>query len=177
MQRIEYPKGSKVTIEDGVILIEPAKWEPKVGEIVRVYVGDGESYMIALYKRSDELIITSGLGTDYTLHLNDGRWEGIHIYPQYKVTPASEDDKIRLLTALSEAGYQYNEETHEVEKIRWRPKDGEDYFSFTAVGIYQSKNIGTPDNIDIINNGFAFKTETEAQEFFDKIKQLANENR
>lgn len=84
MQKIEYPKGSKVTIEDGVILIEPAKWEPKLGDI---------------------------------------------------------------------------------------------YWTFRPTGVLSS--INNNDEIDIarINKGFAFQTEAKAQEFFDKIKQLANENR
>jgi len=84
MQRIEYPKGSKVTIEDGVILIEPAeKWEPKVRE---------------------------------------------------------------------------------------------KYWSFRAAGVYNRINTLSDIDLFVINNNFAFQTETEAQEFFDKIKQLANEN-
>ena len=85
MQRIEYPKGSKVTIEDGVILIEP------------------------------------------------------------------------------------------IEK--WEPKARERYWSFRAAGVYNRINTLNDIDLFVINNGFAFQTEAEAQEFFDKIKQLANENR
>lgn len=170
MQRIEIPKGSKVTIEDGVIFIEPAKWEPTVGEIVKICIGDYVCIGFYTNKRGDD--VTTGLNHNSKLLIN-----GIGIHDDFTLASASEDDKTRLLTALANAGYQHNEETHEVEKIRWEPKKSEDYFSFTAVGIYQSTNIGTSDNIDIINNGFAFKTQQEAQELFDKIKQLANENR
>lgn len=168
MQKIEYPKGSKVTIEDGIILIEPAKWEPKVGEIVKI-----NAYaLIVFYTNARGADVTTGINKHGKLYINS-----VDVRDSFTFSPVSEDDKTRLLTALSYAGYQYNEETHEVEKVKWKPKESEDYFSFTPVGIYQSTNIGTPDNIDIINNGFAFQTEAKAQEFFDKIKQLANENR
>lgn len=166
MQRIEIPKGSKVTIEDGVILIEPAKLEPKVGEIVKICIGDYVCIGFYTNKRGDD--VTTGLNHNSKLLIN-----GIGIHDDFTLASAYEDDKTRLLTALSDAGYQYNEETHEVEKIRWKPKTREKYWSFRAAGVYN--RINTLSDIDsfVIYNNFAFETETEAQEFFDQVKELA----
>ena len=71
---------------------------------------------------------------------------------------------------------QHNNETHEVEKIKWEPRLKEKYWTFNAAGIFVDINDNATHDIDRINNGLIFKTQQEAQEFFDKIKQLVNEN-
>ncbi len=111
MQRIEYPKGSKVTIEDGIILIEPAeKWEPKVGEIVNIKYPNQSGYLTIFFSKNKA---TTGINTGGNLYINT-----IVVYPSTPFSLPSEEDKTRLLTALSDAGYRYNEETNEVEKVR-----------------------------------------------------------
>ena len=166
MQRIEYPKWSKVIIEDGVILIEPdEKWEPKIGEIVRIRIG--KDLFIGFYTNKRGSCVTTSIGIG-GLAINT-----IAMHGDVTVYPTSQKDKTRLLTALADAGYQYNEETHEVEMVRWKPKKFESYFSFNAVGVFKATNVGAEWNLNEINNGLAFQTEAKAQEFFDQVKELA----
>ena len=166
MQRIEISKGSKVTIEDGVILIEPTeKWEPKIGEIVRIRIG--KDLFIGFYTNKRGSCVTTSIGIG-GLAINT-----IAMHGDVTVYPTSQKDKTRLLTALADAGYQYNEETHEVEKIRWKPDLNDTYWSFNSIRVFEDTNASTSSDIECINNGFAFKTQQEAQEFFDQVKELA----
>lgn len=166
MQRIEYPKGSKVTIEDGVILIEPAKWEPKVGEIVKVFRGDDSFVLFYTEKRSNRA--TTGFNS-----AGGPVIKGMALYNMDVVSSASQEEKNGLLTALANAGYRYNEETHEVEKIRWKPEIGCSYWTFGATRVFQDANNNCTLDKERINNSLAFKTQQEAQEFFDQVKELA----
>ena len=167
MQRIEYPKGSKVTIYDGVILIEPTeKWEPKEGEIVRIHVDKYVSIGFYTSRRSDNA--TTGINGSGHLRIKE-----LSIPPKSTFSIASQDDENYLLTALYNAGYQYNEETHEVEKMRWKPDFNDTYWSFNSIRVFEDINDSTSSDIERINNGLVFKTKQEAQEFFDQVKELA----
>ena len=148
---------------------EPAeKLEPKVGEIVNIKYPNQSGYLTIFFSKNE----VTGINTEGNLYINS-----LIVYPSTPFSLPSEEDKTRLLTALSDAGYRYNEETHEVEKIGWKPKVREKYWSFRAAGVYNRINTLSDIDLFVINNNFAFQTETEAQEFFDKIRQLANENR
>lgn len=167
MQRIEYPKGSKVTIEDGVILIEPTeKWEPKEGEVVRIHVDKYVSIGFYTSRRGGD--VTTGINSNGHLRIKE-----LSIPPKSTFSIASQDDENYLLTALYDAGYQYNEETHEVEKIRWKPEIGGSYWTFSATRVFQDANNDCTLDKERINNSLAFKTQQEAQEFFDQVKELA----
>lgn len=80
------------------------------------------------------------------------------------------EERQLILSKLEEKGYRYNEETCELERIKWEPKEGEKYCFINSYGFIQEEihTWRTPlrTNSDLIN---CFKPNSLDQ---DKVKRL-----
>lgn len=154
--------GNKVTTE-----FETEKWEPK--DVDFVSSDDGRIVIYADTNKSGGIISYAGCSSCFLTTKKDSGW-GYTIYYH----PATDEEKQRLLNKLKEAGYLWNPEKKEVEKIpRWRATKGGFYYylsSFSDV----TKNEEENDMIDDFryNLGNYFRTREVALKVADEIKEI-----
>ena len=151
------------TIEmvDGVMVVSPKVelFEPENGDIVTTkngahiflckdYIGEGDIYAY--------------LGYDF----NTCSWfkEGEWVAYRY----ATEEEKKKLFDKLKEEGYEWNPDTKEIVKLKWEPKEGEEFWlplyyaspsEFKPIKSLLNKG---RDKV-ILDKGWVFKTKEECQ--------------
>ena len=128
---LNIPEGCKAVIKDNVVVFEKEEKEEvqefKDGDVL-VTVVNGKRHNAFIYKGSDVLgfhLFYAGINADGNLLINDssnGRW-GNEI-----LSYATEEEKQLLFDKIKEQGLKWNAEEKRVEKIRWRAKEGEDYY-------------------------------------------------
>lgn len=175
--KLNIPDGCKTVVinldGDKVITeFETEKWKPKDGDFVST--NDGT---IAIYAGTNEtggIISYAGCSSCFLTTKKDSGWgytEEFH--------PATEEEKQRLLDKLKKAGYRWNPEKKEVEKIpRWRAINGDFYYylsSFADVIKNEEKN-EVLDNFRY-NIGNYFHTREAAQKVADEIKEIFNSSK
>ena len=178
--KLNIPDGCKTVVinldgENITTEFEPREeWKPKDGDFVTS--NDG---VIAIYADTRE---TGGINTyagywagngNLTTRTDSG-WGRTKSY-----RPATEEEKQRLLDKLKKAGYRWNPEKKEVEKIpRWRAINGDFYYylsSFADVIKNEEKN-EVLDNFRY-NIGNYFHTREAAQKVADEIKEIFNSSK
>ena len=92
------------------------------------------------------------------------------------VRHATDEEKKLLLDRLKEEGFEWDEEKKELVEIKWKPKEGEDYFSPTltySIGFHV--DIHTWENRCLDNNiydrGWAFKNIEKCEQLCQKLNQ------
>lgn len=168
------------TIEDGVMIVSPKveKFEPKDGDVIYIKAS-GEH--IIIYKEHKY-----GIGRYVNFSNNE------YLYIDSKgivcdkgetevIRPATEEEKKLLFDKLKEEGLTWDAEKKEVVKLKWKPKNGETYFSpiFSNIDFLFStcSNTYTGHFTDemTIEKMRAFKTKDECQSFCDKLNQTIEE--
>lgn len=139
-------------------------WEPKDGEVC--YNEDNES--ISIFKDADSDIRSSvHCGIDHLcrFYTNSTLWS----YPDRPATPSESQ---LLFDKLAEAGYRWNAEEKKVEKVRWRARRGELYWTIINGSI--SWRVDDKNVIDngFYNSGLYFRTRTQAEAAFEAVKNL-----
>ena len=131
---VKIKRGSEMldaTIEmvDGVMVVSPkeVKFEPKDGDVVSYMNGDKATiYVFAggyKYNTSFYVAYSSLYNKVYkTLngHLDRNRDD---------IRPATEEEKKKLFDKLAEEGYEFDFENKELIKLKWKPKEGEEYYT------------------------------------------------
>lgn len=168
--RIAIPEGCKAQINGNEVVIE------KEGKSKDFKRGD---ILVSLY---NEIIL-----------VDDYDFEGGHLYsfvnvdmygklykePYFKWNEchdwrlATNEEKQLLFDKMKEQGLRWNAEEKKVERIRWRAKEGEEYF-------YIGKNIHVckfPENNDDCDNILYdalnyFRTSTQAEEAAKRMKEV-----
>lgn len=159
--------GDKVTTE-----FETEKWEPKDGDFVST--NDG---IVAIYAGTNEtgyIISYAGCISCFLTTKKDSGWGYTREFH-----PATEEEKQRLLDKLKEAGYHWNPEKKEVEKIpRWRAIEGGSYYHLNCFldVIKASEAKDMSDNVRY-NLGNYFHTREAAKKVTDKIKEIFKESK
>ena len=172
-QTFNIPEGCKVvTVEQiGNQLItsfEPEKYEPKVGDCVKIIYTSGNNYFCEVsgvegYQiRSKKVLITPG----GVLFENDTKY---FTYDSIeKITPEE------FQAEFEKWGYVYNFETHTARKKRKRVKKSGVYF-FSTENFKVSSYLEDFDNVDNrhYENGNYFETEAECQKYCDYMKECS----
>lgn len=169
------------TIEmvDGVMVVSPkeVKFEPKDGDVV--YAG-GFYDFVFIYK--DNLTAEAYYYVSLFLKTNKiDLPDGGHIGYVSQLRPATEEEKKKLFDKLAEEGLAWDAERKELVKIKWKPKEGEPYFSpiFSNIDFLFStcSHLYTGHFTDemTIKKMRAFRTKDECQLFCDKLNQTIEE--
>lgn len=171
-QTFEIPEGCKVvTVEQiGNQLItsfEPEKYEPKVGDCVKMQYDSGNTYFYEISEVDGRYI-----GNKNVIVTPDGLvFEDFAKYFSYssieKITPEefqAEFDKL---------GYVYDFETHTAYKKRWRAERGEEYYFISSLlDVNNENDIHAGFDNERYNVGNYFKTEEDAEAKINEIKEL-----
>ena len=174
--RIQIPEGCKAIVKggsvtfvkeedkeykDGDILIDDRKLSEFPCKIIMIYKGaksEGGCYECYIFRNL--------MGS---LVINEGCCNSEFV----KIRLATEEEKAELFAEMKEQGLRWNAEEKRVEKIRWRAKEGEEYF-------YIGKNIHVckfPENNDVCDNILYdalnyFRTSTQAEEAAKRMKEV-----
>lgn len=159
--------GNKVTTE-----FETEKWEPKDGDYVST--DDG---IVAIYADTNEsggIISYAGCNSCFLTTKKDSGWGYTREFH-----PATDEEKQRLLNKLKEAGYRWNPEKKEVEKIpRWRATKGGFYYYLNSFAdlIREEETNEILDDFRY-NIGNYFLTQEAARKVADEIKEIFKESK
>ena len=168
------------TIEmiDGVMVVSPkeVKFEPKDGDVVYVKANNEH---ILIYKEQPNKV---GRYVNYTDEKN------LHIcmadfcsfYSDIiEIRPATEEEKKKLFDRLAEEGYEFDFEKKELVKLKWKPKEGEEFWlplyyaspsEFKPITSLLNKGRDKA----ILDKGWCFKTKEECQEFCNRLNDAIN---
>lgn len=154
---------------------------PKFGDIVKVILDDinnnsyKRNHMICIYpnknfSKTDEFFNLPFLSLNGRLILND---TGGSKYCN-SIILASESEKQELFDKLAEVGKRWNEETKQLEDIRWRAKEGCQYWFVSTISADISIKLecNVPLDDERYNSGNYFKTKEAAQKVADQIKEI-----
>ena len=151
-----------------IISFEPEKYEPKVGDCVKIIYTSGNNYFCEVsgvegYQiRSKKVLITP----EGVLFENDTKY---FTYDSIeKITPEE------FQAEFEKWGYVYNFETHTAHKKRWRAEYGETYY-FVSGAFEIEDNIESGHSVDAKRhkNGNYFKNEGECQKYCDYMKECS----
>ena len=176
---VKIKQGSEMldaTIEmvDGVMVVSPKvdKYVPKDGDVV--YSG-GFYDFVFIYKDN----LTAEAYYYVSLSLKDNKIElpdGRHIGYASPLRPATEEEKKKLFDKIAEEGYEFDFEKKELVKLKWKPKEGEQFWlpiyctastDFSPIStLFDSER-----DMMLLDKGWCFKTKEEGQEFCDRLNQ------
>lgn len=186
---ISLPKGKKATniktniVDDKIEVSYDLEdiYVPKFGDIVKVIdiPKFKRNYMICIYpKREDPWNegYIEGFFNIANLDLN-GRLSfecGNKNDGELRIIQASESEKQELFDRLAEVGKRWNPDTKQIEDIRWRPKEGEQYCFVNSLGEVQETTYSDTyyfdkKRVEICN---CFRTKEAAKPYVDQIKEI-----
>lgn len=168
---IAIPDGCKATIKDGVVIFEKEE-KFKDGDIL-VTIKDNKRRNAFIYKNTDLNGFHSyyvGINADGLLSVNDSsssRWGC------YDLSYATEEEKQLLFDKMKEQGLKWNAEEKRVEKIRWRAKEGEKYFTLKGATLMVDSYT---ENFDITDEkchkyGNYFRTEEQTEKAKKRVEE------
>lgn len=170
------------TIEmvDGVMVVSPkeVKFEPKDGDVLSCFFKD-EYQRAFIFEEESECggaIFHVALDADGKFIKGNGCSYFGYIYD---ARPATEKEKQKFFDKLKEEGYEFDFEKKELVKLKWKPKEGEEFwFPLYYDSPSEFKPIKTLLNKGrdkaILDKGWCFKIKEECQEFCDKLNQAIN---
>lgn len=182
--KITLPKDCKVnnvnaTVEDGCIVVEysPQKrFIPEDGDIVFAKV-DGYEW-IFIFKRQDEKSIYGycSLYLPWGTFFRDSDCDGFSYRSNIEyMRIATKEEQKKLFDVMESKGFKWNAKDKKLEKFRWRAEEGENYYYITDNGVICGIDDGFPLDTYRYDSGNYFKTESEANEYAEKIKKLLKE--
>lgn len=164
------------TIEDGILVVSPkkVKFEPKGGDVI---VGGGDTRFIAIFNkmRFDYSFFYHAL-----LVLDGDKRPQLNSWAYFlNVRPATEEEKKKLFGKLTEEGYEWKPDTKELIKLKWRPKEGEEFWLpiyYTAPVEFKpiTSLLNKGRDKVILDKGWVFKTKEECQEFCNRLNDAIN---
>ena len=169
--RLPIPEGCKAVIEGDVVLIEKKETEFNDGDIVSVTDYWGDTDILILKYRDDRgfnyYYIALSSSENLVQKSSDEEYWG-------NITPvlATEEEKQLLFAKMKEQGLRWNAEEKRVEKIRWRAKEGEDYYYITGRGHVVGDEEGDlPEDIERYEFGNYFRTREQAEKAAEVVKE------
>jgi hypothetical protein len=160
-QTFEIPKGcSKVTVEQIgntiVTSFESEKYLPKVGDCVRVTIED------CVY--AFEVVATSPCCIWFKICVKIAKGYFIENGFFRNTRNFTKITHEELQSEFNKLGYEYDFETHEATKIKWKPKEGEIYYYVsTGCKVIKAKNNNCYGDIELIKIGNCYRTPEEAE--------------
>ena len=175
-QTFNIPSGcTSVTVEQVgnqiITSFEPEKYIPKTGDCVKIKSNIDDDYVVCVFYSTNERGNYCNLG-DYV-------GSSKYVYQDNSETAFNEEFKIiekltpeEFQAEFAKLGYVYDFETHTASKIRWRANEGEQYFYVSSMFevISDTEDFFSFDD-NCYNTGNYFKTESEAKEAAEFLKQ------
>lgn len=160
------------TIEmvDGVMVVSPKElFEPEDGDIVATKDG---SHIFLCKDYIGEEYIYAYLGYDF----NTDCWFKKDTWCASRY--ATEEEKKKFFDRMKEEGWEWDAEKKELVKLKWKPKDNDNYWSpslFDSEFIpwknsWQNSKIGNKR----LEKGWVFRTDKECQEFCNRLNEAIN---
>jgi hypothetical protein len=167
------------TIEmvEGVMVVSPKemKFEPKDGDIVYVKASCDN---IIIYKENVSDIGRYVNLSDY-IYLYTGDNTVCSKDSVKEIRYATEEEKKLLFDKLKEEGYEFDFEKKELVKLKWKPKEGEDfwfplYYTFPSEFKPITSLLNAGRDKEILDKGWCFNTKEECQEFCNRLNDAIN---
>lgn len=146
--------------KDGDILIDDRKLSEFPCKIIMIYKGakseDGCYECYIFRNLMGSLVINKGCcGSEFV-----------------RIRHATEEEKAELFDKMKEQGLKWNAEEKKVENIRWRAKEGEEYYALTSA----FESVRLVENGDNIDNLFwkvltYFRTKEQAGEAAKRVRE------
>ena len=162
------------TIEmvNGVMVVSPkeVKFEPKDGDVVSVDDGS-QIFICKYYLGGGDLCAYIGWDFEYNHVFEEGDWSANRF--------ATEEEKQKLFDKLAEEGYEWKADTKELIKLKWKPKEGEEFWFplyYASPSEFESITSLLNKGRDkaILDKGWCFKTKEECQEFCNRLNNAIN---
>ena len=163
-------KSTNVRIENREIFVDvefQEKFEPKDGDFLVTNIG-----CIFIYNTKYNLRFLKGfyvgINADDEIVISDktSGFSGVERY-------ATEQEKIDFLSRLEkECHKKWNEETKQLEDIRWRANLGEKYWYIADTSVLEDNELAANDDDVRYKNKNYFRTSEAAQKVADQIKDI-----
>lgn len=162
---------TNVRVEDGKVIVDvefKEEFKPKDGDFVIDDYGD-----VFIYNKKLSTRFSGGCYVGYNSKWNElvfGVWN--HSYVERLATP---EEKSAFLARLEkECGKRWNPETKQLEDIRWRAKEGCQYWFVSTISTDISIKLecNAPFDDERYNSGNYFKTNEAAKKVDDQIKDI-----
>ena len=156
---IAIPEGCKAVVKDGSVVFErEQKFED--GDVLHSVYDD----LMLIYKESRS---SESFNSHFNMMHNYNTGWNIRAFRH-----ATEEEKRLLFDKMKEQGLRWNAEKKRVEKIRWRAKEGEDYYCITERGhVVGDEEGGLPEDIERYEFGNYFRTREQAEEAARRVKE------
>lgn len=178
--RITIPEGCKAIVKDGSVVFEKEEvQEFKDGDVLTSLFDN----KIVFIFREDELKQKDNTNGYYVCHIYVSSSIGYTIEVPTKdslsfcghkdeVRLATDEEKQLLFDKMKKTGLKWNAEEKRVEKIRWRAKEGEEYFMIEAdVKVKAYRDDNDEDDNTFYNALNYFHTQDQAEEAAKRVKE------
>lgn len=131
---LSVPEGASVRIEDGVTLVEPKRYIPKVGDCVfaKNPYSDASCYFVCGgFDEDGDPFEMNEIRVDAMRNTVDFDCIFMGYSESYTFTKITPEE---LQAEFNKRGYEYDFESHTAKKLVWKPKMGEDYKWVTMHG-------------------------------------------
>ena len=166
------PDGCKAVINGGMVVFEKEEREFKDGDILADHSYGGNIVFIYKGRRNENgsyltHVMLTGFGDIETNRACCNAPRPVSI-----IELATEEEKHLLFDKMKEQGLRWNAEDKQVEKIRWRAKEGEDYYCITERGhVVGDEEGGLPEDIERYEFGNYFRTREQAEKAAEVVKE------
>ena len=169
------PEGCKAIVKDGSVIIEKGEknetQEFKDGDVL-VLVVNGKRCNTFIYKSTDKRgfhYYYVGLDVCNQISISESpsnRWSNNDL------SYSTEEEKQLLFDKMKEQGLKWNAEEKRVEKIRWRAKEEEEYFTTTIEGRIHKFYERNDEYDNTLYDIYAyFRTEEQTKEAAKRVKE------
>ena len=169
------PEGCKAIVKDGSVIIEKGEkdeaQEFEDGDVL-VLVVNGKRCNAFIYKSTDKRGVHYyyvGLDVCNQISISESpsnRWSNNDL------SYSTEEEKQLLFDKMKEQGLKWNAEEKRVEKIRWRAKDGKEYYYVGNQGILMvDKEDGHCADQNRHEFSNYFRTSEQAEEALKRVKE------
>ena len=174
---ITIPEGCKAIVKDGSVVFEKEEQKEQEFKDGDVLTSLFDNKVIFIFKE-DELRQKDNSNGYYVCHTADHTIDvatkDSPFFCGFKkeVRLATENEKQFLFNKMKEQGLQWNAEEKRVEKIRWRAKEGEEYFMIEAdVKVKAYRDDNDEDDNTFYNALNYFHTQDQAEEAAKRVKE------
>ena len=176
------------TIEmvDGVMVVSPKEVKIDIaqfkdGDIITCGHDDPSFNWTCILRGRIEFICDNMFIADYCFYRNDSDYsckQGDSDSATF-VRFATEEEKKKLFDKLAEEGYEWKAETKELVKLKWMPKEGEEfylplYYTYPSEFKPITSLLNKGRDKVILDKGWVFRTKEECQEFCNRLNDAIN---
>lgn len=174
---LSFNNASLISVNGGTIIIE-TEWEPTEGELIKIEGGNINAYVI-FKKREKNCLWEYGYITfDGVFKCNTSTVPWC-INSKVVITPASEEESKRFHEYWKQRGQVWNPITLSWEKYKWKPRQGDLYYTIIRetgkLRIYSALWWNKEIDRNCYEEGNCFKTHKEAEKKLNQIIQLLKE--